>query len=207
MTELLLIRHAVTEANLRYDFVGWSDPSLHDKGHLQAAATARALAREAFTAVVSSSSLRAIETADAICQFHPGAIRIHSPLLREIHMGEFDGLSSFAVYEQHPEIVDALLDEENTEAAWPKGEGYQAVLQRFGSGLQEILVEFPHEKICLVTHGGPIGIWMASVNQMPLSYFRRYQPAHASISRILCHGNPQQIEVISWNEQGHLLSE
>ncbi|MDB5084458.1 MAG: Phosphoglycerate mutase [Bacilli bacterium] len=204
MTELIVVRHGVTEPNLRFDLVGWTDPDLHELGMQQAWFAALALQSESLTCAYTSSLKRARQTLDAILTHHTGLSMIASAAFQEIHMGELDGLSSFSAYETHQEILDAALDPMSTDFRWPAGESLIDVHERFLTGLQEVVTAQPDGTVCLVTHGGPIGLWLAHCDHAPLGSFRGYQPAHGSISRIRIGHHPTDIEVVSFNECDHL---
>ena len=85
-THVVIIRHGQSQGNAEGRFGGHTDTPLSPRGRKQAKATAKALAKEKFSAIYSSDLPRAIETAT------PLANLTHVPLqttdaLRERSVG------------------------------------------------------------------------------------------------------------------------
>ncbi|MHB1629590.1 MAG: histidine phosphatase family protein [Bacilli bacterium] len=182
--DVYFIRHAVTEENLRYTLIGRSNPPLHPLGQTQAAAAAAALRTIEFDAIYTSPLQRAHDTAVAIARAQrtsPAVVDV--PDLRELDLGILDGVSSFTAYEQHRELMDqALSMEAPDEFSLPEGERRADALQRFHGALQT-LAAAAAGPLCIVTHGGVLGLWLARLHSQPLARFREWQPPHASITR------------------------
>jgi glucosyl-3-phosphoglycerate phosphatase len=95
---LVLLRHGLTPWNEERRFQGHADIELTETGHLQAKAAAGTLAGLEPTAVWSSDLLRAAQTAEYVAAA-TGLTLETDPRLREIHVGDFQGLT-------HPEVVE-----------------------------------------------------------------------------------------------------
>lgn len=183
MTSLLLVRHGVTEENLRHIMIGRTDPPLHPLGVLQAQAAARELASTPLRRIVSSPLARAVATADWIARLQPGTHRTQDDRLAEIDLGVVDGMSSFAAFEQYPDLFAKALDEDAADFSFPQGEARTAALARFSAALRDITEQDPHGAVCVVTHGGSVGLWIAQHKGLALGRLRVCQPAHGAIVR------------------------
>lgn len=90
--KIYLIRHGRTKANEEKLFVGWQDSDLSEKGCLQAEKMALRLQDKKIAALYSSDLIRAVKTAEILGK-NQGIKPIKSSLLREIHFGEWEGLT------------------------------------------------------------------------------------------------------------------
>jgi len=105
---VVLVRHGVTDWNAVRRFQGHADIPLNDLGREQAAAMAGAVTRAlAPTRIVSSDLARARETAEILA----GACGLNVAVdarLREIDVGEWEGLTLADVGDQVPGMADGL---------------------------------------------------------------------------------------------------
>jgi len=188
--DVYFIRHALTEENLRYTLIGRSNPALHPLGQTQASAVAAVLRTIEFAAVYTSPLQRAHDTAVAIARARQTAVPVLDvPDLRELDLGILDGVSSFAAYEQHRELMEqALAIAAPDEFSLPEGERRVDALERFQGALQT-LVASAKAPLCIVTHGGVLGLWLARLHGQPLARFREWQPPHASITHAQMRGD------------------
>ena len=97
MTELILIRHGQTEANVKRLLQGQSDGALTETGREQARAIAEVLKDKAIDKIISSPLVRAKDTAEEIARYHNLPV-IVNPILREWHCGTLDGLPAEALF-------------------------------------------------------------------------------------------------------------
>jgi broad specificity phosphatase PhoE len=81
--------------------------------------------------------------------------------LREIHVGEWQGLTIDEVKERHPELGD-------WRSGWPGGESYDALSARVLPALLALASEHTNERVLAVTHAGPVRAALAAA--MGLSY-------------------------------------
>ena len=183
--DIYFIRHAITEENLRYVLIGRSNPPLHPLGQTQATAVAAALRPIDFDTVYTSPLQRAHDTAAAIAAARrPAAVVLDVPDLCELDLGILDGMSSLVAYAHHRELMDrALSIDAPDEFSLPQGERRTDALKRFHESLQT-LVATATSPLCIVTHGGLLGLWLARLHGQPLARFREWQPPHASITHV-----------------------
>ena len=99
---ILLVRHGETVFNVERRWQGQSDSPLTERGVAQARQLAAALQDEPLRAVYSSDLGRAMATASIVAETHRLDV-VTDPRLREIHVGEWTGLS-------HPQIASAYPD-------------------------------------------------------------------------------------------------
>jgi len=86
-----LLRHGETAENALHIIQGQLDTQLNASGRLQAQIIGQAMQDVPFTHAFSSDAHRAADTARAVLQYHPGVVLKPSTLLRERHMGIFQG--------------------------------------------------------------------------------------------------------------------
>jgi len=155
-THVVIIRHGQSQGNAEGRFGGHTDTPLSPRGRKQAKATAKALAKEKFSAIYSSDLPRAIETAT------PLANLTHVPLqttdaLRERSVGVMEGLTFEEAAEQHPEQYQALL-RRDFEHVLMGGESYRQTLDRASRHLDEAIERHKGGRIVLFAHTGTICI-------------------------------------------------
>jgi alpha-ribazole phosphatase/probable phosphoglycerate mutase len=153
MSRLLFIRHAETEMAGR--FCGHSDPDLNAQGRAQLGELARALSTETIGAIYSSDLRRAHTTAQAIASGRKVPLTLR-PALREIHFGEWEGLSWAEIEQLDREYARRWVDGFPHVTA-PAGESFQEFEARV---LEEVhrLIDHDGEPIAVVTHAGVLRV-------------------------------------------------
>ncbi len=184
MTKLLFVRHGTTNENMQYNLIGTTDVPLNSIGAQQAACVAKVLQHRRIDQVLASPLQRAEQTAQIIAWTLPVKLYSTRNELREINLGTFEGLNSFTAYNKFPDILDRALDETTTDFAFPGGELRSEALHRFSGLIQCLVNQKRSETICIITHGGLLGLWFAWLNHQPLGAFRKYQPKHGSITEV-----------------------
>lgn len=144
---ITLLRHGLTEANERKEYLGWTDSPLSERG-LTEISRLRAGFRE-YELVISSDLQRCIDTAKLL--FPTGPIQTN-PAFREMNWGHWEGktyeqLKEEASYQKWLNIP--------MEASVPAGESYPIFSERVESGWKQLLGK-EYENIAIVTHGGVI---------------------------------------------------
>jgi len=105
---VVLIRHGVTDWNADSRFQGHADIPLNDLGRAQAEAMAAHAARDLRpTRIVSSDLVRARETALALARACELEVAVDARL-REIDVGEWEGLTMAEVADQVPGFAEGL---------------------------------------------------------------------------------------------------
>lgn len=143
MTQIVLIRHGITDWNIERRAQGQKDIPLNNTGREQAQALANRLRNEQWDMIYSSDLSRAKETADIIAR--ELNLEVHTDTrLREINMGETEGTT-------FEERIDKWGDQWKELALGV--EENESVTQRASSFLTETAKKFENKKILVVTHG------------------------------------------------------
>lgn len=157
-TRILLVRHGETDWNRDHRWQGQSDPPLNDVGRAQARALAERLATEPPRAIYSSDLGRARETAEIVGNAFGLSVAL-DPRLREVDVGEWEGLTMAEVERLYPEGAERRRE---GATGWTTGEAYEAMGARVLEAVREIAAAHPGERVLVVTHGGPMrSVWTA----------------------------------------------
>jgi broad specificity phosphatase PhoE len=192
----------VTQENLNYTLIGRTNPPLHPYGMLQAQAVADALGTIGLDALVASPLQRSLDTARAIAAKHKKLEITTMDDLTEIDLGILDGMSAFTAYDQYRDIMDQALDVTLPDFRFPQGESRRETLVRFQAAIDTLVSLYPDGNVCVVTHGGPLGLWLAHLHGDCIARFRYWQPAHGSITRVI--RDNQHYRLASHNKTQHL---
>ena len=94
--------------------------------------------------------------------------------LREIDVGEWQGLTWPEVEERYPEGVRRWHERGH---GWESGETYEALGERVGAALGRIAAEHPEGRVVIVAHGGTVRSVRAFVEGRSVADSRRESPA------------------------------
>lgn len=149
---IVIVRHAETLDNAARIWQGHADTELSEAGQIQVTSAAPLVAAYEPALLVSSDLKRAAATADAIAVLTGLELRLDARL-REVHVGEWQGLTAHEVTTGYPDLVAAL---ERGEDA-PKGvtgETRAEVARRAGAAVLDIVRELGQgETAVVVAHG------------------------------------------------------
>jgi probable phosphoglycerate mutase len=149
-----LIRHSLTEWNIKKRIQGHQNSPLSEIGRKMAAAWGYELQGFHWNRILTSDLGRAQETAELINQRLQLPLHVDQ-LLREQNWGEWSGLS-------FPELFRCSRSEieKQKAAGWnfrpPGGESRKEVLARAQQALQNAAATWPDENILIITHEGII---------------------------------------------------
>ena len=146
------VRHGPTHQKT---FVGWRDVTADLSATDQIARLAAYLPDDA--AVISSDLVRCVTTADAIVGTR---IRLpHSPYLRELHFGTWDGVHFSKVSKKHPDLSRAYWETPGPHTP-PGGESWDEAAHRVHTTVQHLTRTYAnkntHRHIIAVAHFGVI---------------------------------------------------
>ncbi len=161
---LYIVRHGETEWNVKNIIQGQSNSDLTEKGIQQAKDAGDELKDIKFDAVFSSDSTRAHRTA-LIIKLDRELIVETSHLLRERSFGSFEGKPGNHFHETFKE---KLKEKELLEDKWDfrvadDVETDEELVSRFIIKLREIAVAYPGKTVLVVSHGGPIRMFLAKI--------------------------------------------
>jgi probable phosphoglycerate mutase len=194
MTLLYLLRHGAIDWPDADCFIGQTDAPLSAEGRRQAGAWRSELPKLEFTAVWASDLTRATETAGIIFAGRAAGVRTCREL-REIKLGEWDGLPRDCVRQSHPDLWRAR-GEDLADFRPPGGESFRDLQQRVVPRVMRIAAETPGDA-CIVTHAGVIRVLICHFLLMPLSNLFRVQLDYGSLS--IVSYSPERVEVCALN--------
>jgi len=179
---LLLVRHGQSTWNREHRIQGQLDPPLSEEGRSQALRAGRRLSLRRFAGFYSSDLKRALETAQLIGE---AAGLSPSPRagLREVFLGEWEGLTSAELAGRFPEAWARWTEEPSWDVV-PGGEGAMPFEARVNAELDAILARHEHGDVLVVTHGGVIQVALHRVVGRPNHGLFPFRIENASISVI-----------------------
>lgn len=144
---ITLLRHGLTEANERKEYLGWIDSPLSKQGLTEISKLEGCFSD--YEIIITSDLQRCVDTAKLL---FPTAQLQTNPAFREMNWGHWEGKTyeklkdetSYQKWLYHP-----------MEAPVPDGESYPIFSERVESGWKQLLSK-EVEKIAIVTHGGVI---------------------------------------------------
>jgi len=175
---LVLARHAQSTWNGLGKIQGQLDPPLSERGREQAERLAERLAGRRWAGFYCSDLARCRQTAEPLAQ-RLGREPVALAELREIYLGEWEGLTRHELEERHPELWQRWLK----HPSWDLG-------------------EHPEGDILVVTHGGVIQVALGHTIGRNSAGLFPFRINNASITTIE-HG-PQRLIVSSVNDVCHL---
>jgi len=194
------VRHGQSTWNHERRIQGQLDPPLSDEGRRQAARLGRRLAGRTFAGLYSSDLKRAAETAHLVGQAVGADV---TPLaeLREIYLGEWEGLRTEDLAARFPEAWASWTDEPNWDLV-PGGEGSAAFEARVSLALDRLFERHAQGDVLVVTHGGVIQIALHHVVGRPGRGIFPFRIQNASVS--VLEKRNGRVVVSGVNDIGHL---
>jgi len=155
MKKVYLIRHGLPDfPGGKRMCIGTTDIPMGEKGLAQAAEMAKSL--PPVTTVFSSPLTRAVQTAQAI-----GMPIIILEGLREMHAGEWDGLTFDEIRLRYPELYAARFHD--LTIPLPGAENHAEGLSRFKGAMEEAAKKSPGD-FAVVAHGGIIAQFIQDIS-------------------------------------------
>ena len=148
---LYLIRHGQSEANLKREYCGWGQAALTEKGLNDARNAGKLLQNIVFDKVFSSDLKRAMQTCETAL---PGVDYETEPLLRELSIGNLQGITEEAAEEKYgKKHHDALYNSDFTPF---DGENRQMELERTRAFLQRLEEMKDAQTVAAFCHAGTV---------------------------------------------------
>ncbi len=151
-TRLHLLRHGQVCGFETRSYNGQADVALTALGIEQSRAYAECLKKFPLAAVYSSDLARSVYGAGLIAKSQ-GLIPLLDARLRELHIGDWEGLPWDEIRQRWPIEWQARLDD-LVQVAPPGGESLQQLAARVRFALADLLAKHQGEEIALVAHGG-----------------------------------------------------
>ena len=196
----MLVRHGQSTWNREHRIQGQLDPPLSTEGRRQAQMVGRRLAGRRIAGFYASDLKRAWETAKAIGATI-GLDPEPAPGLREIYLGEWEGLRTEELAVRFPQAWARWNQEPDWDVV-PGGEGAEVFEARVATALDAIFERHAHGDVVVVTHGGVIQVALHRVVGRPSQGLFPFKIQNASISVIEKRNGRMIID--GSNDIGHL---
>jgi alpha-ribazole phosphatase len=193
-TMLFLMRHGAIEAAKEKRFIGQIDPPLSSDGRKQSEWQGRQLTKVSFSKVWCSDLKRAYETAAIVCR-ERGFEMMQAPELREINLGQWDGMAMSQVREQFPDLWQAR-GEDIGHFRPPGAESFTDLQQRVVPFIRRIATQSTGNTL-IVTHAGVIRVLLCQVLEIPLSHLFRIHLDYGGITLIKDINGMSQVKAVN----------
>ena len=193
--ELLIIRHARPIAEIRSEGEGSAGPPLSPIGMKQAEATAEFLKDQGIQHVVSSTMLRAIQTAEPFSK----QTGLEVEMIDDLKEADFDRNSYTPIEEMdldHPFIKEYLEDPESIF-----GGNLEGFKKRTTDAFNYLIEENKGSVVAVFCHGMVMGIYLQSIlgHDNPVAL----QPDYCGITRVTASSSGLR-SIRSINETSHV---
>jgi len=200
---LYLVRHGETLWNEENRFQGWADQPLSPRGEEQARRVASLLTPVAFGAAYCSDLQRAIRTAEIILEgsdLEP--VLLES--LREMNIGELDGLTVSEIERRLPELLKAWR-EDPLSVKMPGGETLEEVSERCLAALDSLVERHRDENVLVVAHHTVNKAILYRLLGIPLPRFRTLRQPPCAVSVVDFRDGRVFVRAVNlnWSESGH----
>ena len=186
---LYLIRHGEVDRAAPGKLLGHTDAPLSARGLNQSRKLAETLSVVQLSAIYSSDLQRATLTAEIIARHHQLQVKSYF-VWREIDMGEWEGRSIPALYDDSPQLIGQLFDDPGS-FKYPGGESFAVFTARVQRALDQLLLTNKDGAVALVTHAGVCRTIIGTVLEMPKRTWLRLGQEYGCISVIDWYeGNP-----------------
>ena len=176
----MLIRHGQSTWNQEHRIQGQLDPPLSEQGRRQATLLAARLAGRRFAGFYASDLKRALETAEIVGEVI-GLAPTPLASLREVFLGEWEGLTSEEIAQRYPEAWARWVEEPDWDVV-PRGESQAAFDVRVAAAMDDITRRHAHGDVLAVTHGGVIQVALHRVVGTPSRGLFPFKIQNASIT-------------------------
>lgn len=192
MIMLDLLRHGETE--LGHTLRGSTDDALTLEGwqDMQRTLDTAIFTGQRWDMVASSPLQRCLQVAQFVAQAQQLPLYIDAQF-QEMHFGEWEAISTQALYEQYPEDL-AKFWMTPTQFVPPQAESLLNFQQRVLQGLSDLnqylqQLEQQPKRVLLVTHGGVIKLLKVLAQKRPLDDILKMSAALGQLSSFQLHPN------------------
>jgi len=163
-------------------FIGQSDLDLDPSGHRQAESLAARMRRIPLSAIYTSDLQRCVATARYIADGR-NLSPIQMPQFREIHLGEWEGISFETIRKNHP---DAFIQRGKDFARFrpPGGESFADLNRRVFPTLDHIMATTVGD-ILIVAHAGVNRVILARAMGLDLNELFKIPQEYGCLNRVV----------------------
>jgi broad specificity phosphatase PhoE len=202
-TQLALIRHGEVEQAYQRVFGGRIDMNLSPRGHEQAGALAKWLARQSLNAIYASPMKRVQQTLAPFTGSNGWANRVVTLNdLREIDFGDWTGLTWETVSEKFGVTAFQWLSELE-RGGIANAENSRSYRGRVNQCVRDILEKHPRENVAIFCHGGVIRTILAGLLDVPLPRMAGFEIDYASVTTIAILPTKTDVQFLNftpWDE-------
>lgn len=200
-TEIILVRHGETEWNAAGRFQGSKDISLSKEGITQAKFLKERFQGH-FDYIYTSPLVRAVQTADIICE-NTFKVPIIENALREIDFGDWEGLTLEQIRAQYAsEFHSWRTDEQNAYLVGGDLSLKQASL-RAKNAILKIAKECTGKRVLIVAHGGIIKAGLIGVFDWKMTMYHKLILGNTAVSKLV-FDESLNASLITLNDTSHL---
>jgi alpha-ribazole phosphatase len=193
-TRLILLRHGEPDQTVHGRCYGRLDPGLSRRGREQMRQAWRLLNDQPATAIYSSPSRRAVESANLRAVAIPAAAI--DDRLREIDFGAFEGLTYLEISARYPrQYVEWMT--QPTNVAFPDGESFVTMSGRVRTAIDQIRRLHSGKTVAIVSHGGVNRIVLAAALDLDARHIFRLDQAYACVNVIDYLGDEPVVRVMN----------
>jgi broad specificity phosphatase PhoE len=180
-TRLILLRHGEPDETVHRRCYGRLDPGLSHRGREQMRLAWLLLVNQSPSAIYSSPSRRAVESA-ALRSIDSPAAAVEERL-REIDFGAFEGLTYDDISTRYPRAYDQWMTRP-TDVVFPDGESFATMSARVRKALEQIRRKHSGETVVTVSHGGVNRVALADALDLDPGRIFRLAQAYACVNVI-----------------------
>ena len=193
-TDLYLIRHGATEANIQRP--SWlqgcgTDLPLSPLGRKQASALTYALRFVTFDRILSSPLARAQETASYIAEQQKIDIESYTAL-KEVDVGSWEGKDWETIADKDPVAYQQFISDPAIYG-YPDGETFTQVLQRCKTTIEESIHSLMGQSVAVVAHNVVNRCYLADILKIPLAHARKIRQDNGCVNLIRIRDGQRQL--------------
>ena len=181
-TWVYLARHGEVLHAAEGRFFGHTHIALSPAGVAQAAALGERLGVEPIEGVYASDLLRAQQSAAPLAAARGTGV-VAVPLLREMAMGRWEGLTFAEIRAREPELCDRWLADPFA-MPFPEGESVADLQARALPAFRRVVERHTGRRIAVIAHGGTNRVLLADALGLPLGNIFRLAQDYAAWSLI-----------------------
>lgn len=155
MKHIYFFRHGESTLNVKNVLQGHvHKPPLTEKGREQAKVIAQKLKNAQLEIMYTSPQTRARQTAEIVNAFFRVPL-LRDNKLKEMNLGDLDGLTMTEATEKYPEIIHAFLNSENIDLSLrcPNGESFEELTKRAKTLFEEFVEISTFQSVAVSSHG------------------------------------------------------
>jgi len=204
LTRILLIRHAEAEGNLHRLAHGHFDGKITEHGYRQIELLIQRLEKANLAAVYASNLTRAKTTAAAICDAY-GLALCAMERLREVSIGEWEGLSWKEIEERWPEQLGYFLSD---PAKWriEGSESHFDLQARITGCIKDIAKAHDGETVAIICHGIAIRAFVSGLMGYPSDEITKVPRCDNTAVTMMVFEN-EELKLEYYGDNSHLNNE